>query len=40
MGEKKGSSSRKEVFRCVLFVSEVYPEGGKFVKRIRKYEMK
>lgn len=24
----------------VLFVSEVYPEGCKFVKRIKKYEIK
>lgn len=24
----------------VLFVSEVYPEGWKFVKRIKKYEKK
>ena len=36
----KRSSSWKEVFRCVLFVSEVYPEGWKFVKRIKKYEKK
>lgn len=38
--EIKRSSSWKEVFRCVLFVSEVYPEGWKFVKRIKKYEKK
>lgn len=34
----KRSSSWKEVLGCVLFVSEVYPEGWKFVKRIKKYE--
>lgn len=28
----------KEVFSRVLFVSEVYPEGLKFVKRIRKWD--
>lgn len=38
--ERKRGSSWKEVFRRVLFVSEVYPEGWKFVRRIKKYEKK
>lgn len=30
----------KDLFSCVLFVSEVYPEGLEFVKTIKKYERK